>query len=382
MHMSLNEVLDKSLTLLKTEQATIEECLARYPEHADNLRPLLALALDVSRLPTPKASAASFSAGERRMLAALAGKKRRRQSPSILQTLSDRVSDLLSGARQTAQWRTLALQWGVPAALALILVIAGVLILQTPPDATAPRTAMLDQVSGEIAIQSSDGESRQLTPVGTQVKAGDQISTGSLSSVTLNLTDGSTIALESETKITIVQLDVNQDGGSQTVVLRQEVGRTYYHVEPLQDPDARFEIETPTAVVAVRGTSFAVNVAADGTTQVKVDAGIVDVTGEDTTVSVPAGQTTEVKPNQTPEPIKAKTPVPPGQTKTPQPPGQTKTPQPPGQTKTPQPPGQTKTPQPPGQTKTPQPPGQTKTPQPPGQDKPKPTRKPKPTKKP
>ena len=70
--MSLSEALDRSLALLKAEQATIEECLERYPEHADNLRPLLALALDVSRLPTPRASAASFAAGERQMLAALA----------------------------------------------------------------------------------------------------------------------------------------------------------------------------------------------------------------------------------------------------------------------------------------------------------------------
>jgi hypothetical protein len=391
MRISLNETLDKSLTLLKTEQATIEECLTRYPKHADNLRPLLALALDVSRLPTPRASAATFSAGERRMLAALAEKKRRQHGSPVLRRYARQIGNLLRSKRPFVQWRSTALQWAVPAALALVLVIAGVLLLRTSRETAVPETAAIAQASGEVEILPSDGESRQATPAGAQISAGDQVHTGPLSSATLDLGDGSTVALEAETEVTFVQMDVKQDVGGKVIVLRQGIGRAYYHVEPLRDPDARFEIETPTAIVVVRGTSFAVGVAADGTTQVEVDEGVVDVTAEGSTVSVPEGKTTEVKPKQPPEPIRSKTPVPPGHTKTPQPPGQTKTPQPPGLTKTPQPPGLTKTPQPPGLTKTPQPPGLTKTPQPPGltktpqpvgPDGPKPTKKPQPTKKP
>ena len=146
MRMSLNEALDNSLTLLRTEQATIEECLARYPEHADNLRPLLALALDVSRLPTPKAGAAPLAAGKRQMLAALAEKTRRQHSPSILQRYFGQISDLLRSKRPIVQWRTVALHWALPAALALILVVAGVLILQTSPETAVPQRAALDEI--------------------------------------------------------------------------------------------------------------------------------------------------------------------------------------------------------------------------------------------
>ena len=119
MQVSLNEALDDSLTLLRTEQATIEECLARHPEHADNLRPLLALALDVSRLPTPKASAATFSAGERRMLAALAEKKRQQHTSPVLRRYAHQIGSLLRSKRPFVQWRSTALQWAVPAALAI-----------------------------------------------------------------------------------------------------------------------------------------------------------------------------------------------------------------------------------------------------------------------
>ena len=136
MRMSLNKALDKSLTLLIAEQASIEECLARYPEHAHNLRPFLVLASDVSRLPTPKASAASVSQGERRMLAALVEKNQRPQRISIYHRFARQIGNLLGGTRPVVQWRTTALQWAVPAALALVLVITGVLLTQTSPETT------------------------------------------------------------------------------------------------------------------------------------------------------------------------------------------------------------------------------------------------------
>ena len=180
MQVSLNEALDNSLALLKTGHDGIEECLSHYPEHADNLRPLLALALDVSRLPTPKASAATFADGKHRMLAAVARKKQ--QKPSAVRRYASKIGNLLRGRLQpTVQWRATALRWVIPATLALALLVAvGILSVQPSPETATPQAAALDQASGTVTIQSSDGESRRPTPVGAQVKAGDQIRTGPL----------------------------------------------------------------------------------------------------------------------------------------------------------------------------------------------------------
>jgi hypothetical protein len=384
----LNEALDKSLAALGSEQATIEECLARYPEHAADLRPLLEVALEIIRVPTPKASPAALATGKQGMLSALTEKKRRQSAPGLFRRYAGQIADLFAGREgYFRRQRSPALRWALATAAILVLLVVTGLILRPWPETRIAQVATLGQVRGLVEVRSADGDAWQTVSPGERVKAGSQLRTGPLADTTLTFFDGSTTVLEPETEIAIVQLDTRQDGGGKAIVLRQQVGQTYSHVQPLLDPDARFEIRTPTAVLAVRGTAFALDVETDGTTRVTVDEGVVDVTAEGSTVSVPAGQATEVKPQQPPAPILSKTPVPPGHTKTPQPPGLTRTSQPPGQTKTPQPPGLTKTPQPPGPTKTKEPeeiPEPTETSEPsetpePTLKPPEPTQKPHPT---
>lgn len=55
----------------------IEDCLASYPEYANQLRPLLELAAQVGRVITPASSATARTAGEQRMLTALAQRRER-----------------------------------------------------------------------------------------------------------------------------------------------------------------------------------------------------------------------------------------------------------------------------------------------------------------
>ena len=61
----LSQALGKSLLLLEERQATVEDCLTRYPEYAADLRPLLDIALEVGRAPRPAPSQAAFAAGQR-----------------------------------------------------------------------------------------------------------------------------------------------------------------------------------------------------------------------------------------------------------------------------------------------------------------------------
>jgi hypothetical protein len=382
MKRDLTHALDECLALLGEGRATLEECLAHYPECASDLRPLLELALELQGLSQPNSSPVAFAAGKQRMLDALVEKR-----------------DGLAVRKRAPAFRL-----ALVGALALALFAIGGSFLLSWPGMTIAQMATLNQVSGVVEFMPAGSHTWRPASAGEQLEAGSQIRTGPRSATRLLFFDGSTTDLGAEAGLAVVQMSARRDRGKAVILLRQTSGQTHSHVRRLPDQASRFEIRTAAAVVTVRGTEFTTTVEADGTTSVTVAEGLVEVMAQGTTVLVSAGQQTTVQPERppsnpatipqaTPTPassptitptatttatsapipmapsVPTNTPQPPGHTKTPQPPGQTKTPQPPGQTETPQPPGLTKTPQPPGQTKTPQPPGQTKTPQPPGQDK-------------
>jgi ferric-dicitrate binding protein FerR (iron transport regulator) len=427
MKRDLTHALDECMALLGKGQATLEECLAHYPECASDLRPLLELALELQGLPRPSSSPAAFGAGKQRMLDALAEKRRQAASLNPFTRHVERIISLVADwlkerARPAVQTRTPAFRRALAGALALALFAIGGSVLLFWPGMSVAQMAALNQTSGAVEFLPAGSDTWRPVLASEQLEAGSQVRTGPRSAARLRFFDGSTTDLGARVEVAIIQMNARRDGGKTVILLRQTSGQTHSHVRRLPDQASRFEITTPAAVVTVHGTEFTTTVETDGTTSVAVAEGLVEVTAQGTTVLVSTGQQTTVQPGRppstpamippavptpapsptitptatttapsTPAPmapfIPTSTPQPPGQTKTPLPPGQTKTPLPPGQTKTPLPPGQTKTPLPPGltetplppgltetplppgQTKTPQPPGQTKTPQPPGQTK-------------
>jgi hypothetical protein len=370
MSRNLNQALDDCLTSIVTGQTTIEECLTRYPEQAEELRPLLETALHVSRVPRPMIDGAAFFAGKQKMLQALSDKTRR---PAGIAGLFHR-------------WQQQpVLRWAPAAIAALFLLIIGALIIQGWPGATTPQMATLEQTEGPVQILPTGSDTWQPASAGDPVKAGDRVATGPLASVTLAFFDGSTTVLQAETKITLVRSSTERGGSSKVIVLRQEVGQTYSRVQPLLDPGARFEIETSAAVASVRGTEFALDVEPDGRTLVMVTEGTVDVTAEGTTISVPAGQMAQVQLGTPPSSILSGEPTRPNPTRTPpsaEEPEPTETPE---ATETPEPSEPTQEPElEPTQTPKPEP-TQTPKPEPTQTPKPEPTQEPespKPTKKP
>ena len=403
MKRDLSAALDEALILLETGQATLEECLDGYPEQAVDLRPLLEIALELSGVPSPTSSPAALTAGRQRMLDALDEKKRRqteasrpllRHAGSLLARLVTRVGSAVS--RTVPAYRP-----GLAVVLTLVLLVVAGVFLSSWLRPTVAQAATVGQVSGVVQVLPAGSDVWHPVSAGERVETGDRIRSGPRSTGTLAFFDGSATDLEANTEVFVAHMSFHRDGGAKEIVLQQTSGRTYSRVQPLPDPDARFEIETPSAVTAVHGTEFALTVETDGTTRVAVVEGVVNVTAQDTTVAVPAGQETAVQPEQPPDPshpvlaaptvTATVTPAPPpstaplrtkagppGQSKTVKPPGKTKTPKPPGKTKTPKPPGIIKTPEPPGIIKTPEPPGQIKKTQPSGVTKPpKPPKPPK-----
>jgi len=215
------------------------------------------------------------------------------------------------------QKRMPAFQFALAAALALVLLFTGGLWFRSWRGTVVAQRATLVDVSGVVEVLPAGSDAWQLAAPGTHVTTGDHIRTGASSAVTLVFFDGSATNLAADTKLTMSQLSGRRDGRSKVIVLHQWMGRTYNRVQRLLDAASRFEIETPTAVTAVRGTAFTVEVAPDGATQVMVEKGLVEVTAQETTVGVQPGQATTVQPDSTPAPVvPALTPVPPA---TPQP---------------------------------------------------------------
>ncbi len=392
-----SEALDSSLALLEAG-STLEECLALYPEHSDDLRPLLEIVLQMRQVPSPTPSPAAFATGKQKMLQALAEKGRRRATPT---DLFSRGMGWVNALFQRYGLRTRAPAFQLTLVMMttlMLLALVGTLLLPWIDKSTA-QAATLIQVEGTVEIMPVGGDTWRPVLVGEWVKEGDRVRTHSLSAATLLFFDKSTTDMEANTEVAVTQISP-QHSDDRVIVLYQALGQTYSRVQQSSDSASRFEIETPTAVTAVRGTAFALTVEADGTTRVAVAEGTVDVTTQGSTVAVHAGQETTVRADQSATPLHpvltatstprfTSTPQPsetPTATGTPEPAG---TPEPtavsePGETpaspnpnSTHQPPGLTKTPQPPGQTRTPQPPGQTRQPKPDSTKKPKPPKNPK-----
>lgn len=121
--------------------------------------------------------------------------------------------------------------------------------------------------------------------------AGDTIVTGKSGRLVLGLSDGSQAVIAPKT--TVVIQDLSQSPRTLFNVIR---GKTRVHIEKLGGQPNPYRVNTPTAVIAVRGTIFDVLVG-DDETQVFLHEGQVEVTNlssPDKSVLLFAGQMTKV----------------------------------------------------------------------------------------
>ncbi|MCL2872028.1 MAG: FecR domain-containing protein [Betaproteobacteria bacterium] len=131
---------------------------------------------------------------------------------------------------------------------------------------------------------------------GQQLVAGTVIEVAVDSFVTLQMDDGSILVVEPNTRARLDELR-QLSTGSQRSSVYIDRGRVNVKAAPQTKPGARFEITTPSATTAVRGTQFRVGEGQDKSTVVEVNGGRVHVaaskTGKrkkDAGVTVPAGE--------------------------------------------------------------------------------------------
>jgi hypothetical protein len=118
-----------------------------------------------------------------------------------------------------------------------------------------PKPARVTAVTGSVVHRSQgDNRSRPLRD-DVVLHVGDQVQTLD-GRVTIGLADGSTIRLEPRSVLVFDRMTQFGKSGMVDTRLRLERGSLGTQVQPLSQDGSRFQIETPSAVAAVRGTAF------------------------------------------------------------------------------------------------------------------------------
>jgi hypothetical protein len=175
---------------------------------------------------------------------------------------------------------------------------------QAPAHAPLRTAAVLTVISGDVQTRFAGSGFASATD-GAVLYVGSTVRTSGDARAVITLFEGSTIALEPGSDITIEEATTRSS--STIVQLVQSVGRTWHVVTHLTTADSRYEVRTPAATASVRGTAFEVAVD-DGrggpTTTVTTTEGRVataDAAGS-SEVLVTADQVTTVRANTAPEP--------------------------------------------------------------------------------
>ena len=162
---------------------------------------------------------------------------------------------------------------------------------------------ILSITNGNVYVMKAGTNSWKDAQVGMSLEVGDTIKTDDDSNAQITFFDGSIIELYGGTEVKIISLDISVTG-STTITLEQTIGTTISRVTKLLDPASRYEIETPTGVAAVRGSSMLVQVFPDG---FGLGAWFVNLEGEiwvtynGAELQVPEGEVCVVRFNELPQ---------------------------------------------------------------------------------
>lgn len=267
------EIVDRCVEEMAARRATVEECLARWPEHRAELEPLLRAAAALATVPTGSEAAPSPQRRAAFMaeLARTPQQRPRRRLPSFawpslgLGTLSMRLAAVAAPAAAIA-------------AVAFLLVLARG---GTPAAASATLTVFGGGVEQEIAGAWYPAED------GLTLAQGARLRTASDGRALLTFGDGSTATLSPGTEIVLAAL--NLDGG-RAITIEHLAGRLWNDVVTMPDLPASYVVRTRDVTVEARGTVFQTVIAGTGETAVTTIRGLVDlVTGEER-VSLTTGE--------------------------------------------------------------------------------------------
>jgi len=173
-----------------------------------------------------------------------------------------------------------------------------------------PASVRILYVQGVASVQHTTGQQGQLAP-GMQLVLGDTILTQASAGATLEFADGSRLLIQENSQLVFDTLTAYGKTGMVDTRMRLLNGRLESEVKPVQAPAGRFEVWTPAATSAVRGTHFRAAIGSiDNIARTEVTKGNIDVSASGATTAVNAGFGTVVKQDQPPPPPRPLLPAP------------------------------------------------------------------------
>jgi hypothetical protein len=126
---------------------------------------------------------------------------------------------------------------------------------------------------GNVDVKHA-GSSWMAATSGMLLYQSDALRTGDDTYASVILFESSIIRLDSNTEILLKE--IIQQAKTTNITIEQESGRTWNTIQKISGID-NYEVQTPTTVASVRGTTFDVNITTFGTTNVSVLNGTVNV---------------------------------------------------------------------------------------------------------
>lgn len=138
------------------------------------------------------------------------------------------------------------------------------------------RAATAAVVQGKVLVQHG-GEGRFMPlAAGELIKSEDALKTGASGKAELEWADGTRLKILPHTDLVIRKSNYIMVKKADISRFELGTGTIYVSIAKPLSPQSKFEIETPTTIASVRGTTFMVEVK-NGRTQVAVDKGAVKV---------------------------------------------------------------------------------------------------------
>jgi hypothetical protein len=166
---------------------------------------------------------------------------------------------------------------------------------------SSPALTILSIAEGSVSVMRAGTGSWTQAQEGMSLEAGDSMKTDDNSSAQITFSEGSTVELQAGTEIEIASLNIPTATSSATIILEQTIGSVIFRVTKIADPASRYEVETPTGVVAVRGSAVQVYVIEDGTTWAINLEGDIWAVARGVELPIPEGRQCIIRPDQPPE---------------------------------------------------------------------------------
>lgn len=162
-----------------------------------------------------------------------------------------------------------------------------------------PTEASVVSVSGKCHQQQ--GKDKQALKVGERLPQGTLITTGQNSQVVIQFADGSTSQLNADAQLLLDNLSLYSGGVMVDTKVSLQQGQLETHANPGHQHQTNMQVQTPSAIAAVRGTKFRVRASDDATVQETLEGG-VDLSASQQVIQVAAGYGSKAQKGQPPQP--------------------------------------------------------------------------------